>query len=178
MLFLDLSLASYYLLSYTSSWHFSGYLWLLLDLRLLKNKEFVLVVQSLSCVWLLQFHAKSLQHSRLPCPSLPPRVCCLLSVGEDSWESLGLQGDQTSQSQRKSILNIHWKDWCWSSNALATWCEEPTHEDPDAWKDWRQEEKGMTEDEMEGWHHWLNGHEFKQALGDGQGHGSLVCCSP
>ena len=47
-------------------------------------------------------------------------------VGEDSWESLGLQGDQTSQSQRKSVLNIHWKDRCWSSNTLATWCEEPT----------------------------------------------------
>ena len=43
--------------------------------------------------------------------------------------SLGLQGDQTSQSLRKSVLNIHWKDWCWSwnSNTLATWCEEPTH---------------------------------------------------
>ena len=47
-------------------------------------------------------------------------------VGEDSWESLGLKGDQTSQSQRKSVLNIHWKDWCWSSNTLATWCEETT----------------------------------------------------
>ena len=43
-------------------------------------------------------------------------------AGEDSWESLGLQGDQTSQSWRKSILNIHWNDCCWSSNTLATWC--------------------------------------------------------
>ena len=52
--------------------------------------------------------------------------CC---VGENSWESQGLQGDQTSQSYRKSILNIHWKGWCWSwsSNSLATWCKEPTH---------------------------------------------------
>ena len=50
-------------------------------------------------------------------------------VGEDSWESLGLQGDTTSQSWRKSVLNIHWKEWCrsWSSNTLATWCEELTH---------------------------------------------------
>ena len=40
---------------------------------------------------------------------------------------VGLQGDQTSQSWRKSSLNIHWKDWCWSSNILATWCEELTH---------------------------------------------------
>ena len=50
------------------------------------------------------------------------------SPGEDSWESLGLQGDQTSQYWRKSTLNTHWKDWSWSSNTLATWCEELTHE--------------------------------------------------
>ena len=50
-------------------------------------------------------------------------------AGDDSWESSGQQGDQTSQSLRKSTLNIHWKDWCWSwsSNILATWCEELTH---------------------------------------------------
>ena len=50
--------------------------------------------------------------------------------------------------------------------------------DPDAGKDWRQEEKGTTEDEMVGWHHWLNRHEFEQAPGDGEGQGSLACCSP
>ena len=50
--------------------------------------------------------------------------------------------------------------------------------DPDAGKDWRQEEKGTTEDEMIKWHHRLNGHEFEQALGDGEGRGSLVCYSP
>ena len=50
--------------------------------------------------------------------------------------------------------------------------------DPGAGKDWKQEEKGMTEDEMVRWHHWLNGHEFKQAPGDGQRQGSLACCSP
>ena len=50
--------------------------------------------------------------------------------------------------------------------------------DPDAGKDWRQEEKGMTEDEMVGWHHWLNGREFEQALGVGDGQGSLACCNP
>ena len=68
-------------------------------------------------------------------------------VGEDSWESLGLQG------------------WF-------------TGKDPDAGKDWRQEEKGITEDEMVGWHHQLDGHEFEQALGGSEGQGSLVCCSP
>ena len=48
--------------------------------------------------------------------------------------------------------------------------------DPDAGKDWRQEEKGMTENEMIGWLHWLYGHEFEQALGDGEGQGRLTCC--
>ena len=50
--------------------------------------------------------------------------------------------------------------------------------DPDAGKDPKQEEKGMTEDEMVGWHYRLNGHEFKQTLGDSEGQGSLVCYSP
>ena len=50
--------------------------------------------------------------------------------------------------------------------------------DPDAGKDWRREEKGMTEDEMAGWHHRLNEHEFEQALGVGDGQGGLACCSP
>ena len=50
--------------------------------------------------------------------------------------------------------------------------------DPEAWKDWRQEEKGMTKVEMVGWHHRLNGHEFEQASGVGDGQGSLPCCSP
>ena len=75
-------------------------------------------------------------------------------------------------------LNIHWKDWCWSSNTLATWCEELTHwKGPDAGKDWRQE-KGMTEVEIFGCHHQLDGHEFAQDPGVGNRQGCLVCCSP
>ena len=50
--------------------------------------------------------------------------------------------------------------------------------DPDTGKDWRQEEKGATEHEIVGWHHWFNGHEFEQAPGSGDGQGSLECCSP
>ena len=62
---------------------------------------------------------------------------------------------------------------------MVTWRENwLIGKDPDAGKDWRQEEKGMTEDEMVGWHHWLDGHEFEQALGVSDGQGSLVCCSP
>ena len=50
--------------------------------------------------------------------------------------------------------------------------------DPDTGKDWGQEEKGTREDKMVGWHHWLDGYEFEQALGIGDGQGSLVFCSP
>ena len=53
-----------------------------------------------------------------------------------------------------------------------------TGKDPDAGKDWRQEEKGTTEDKMVGWHHWLNGDEFEQAPGVADGQGSLACHSP
>ena len=53
-----------------------------------------------------------------------------------------------------------------------------TGKDLDAGQDRRQEEKGLTEDKMVGCHHWLNGHELEQAMGDGEGRRSLVCCSP
>ena len=81
--------------------------------------------------------------------------------------------------KREWALNIHWKDWCWSqsSNTLPTWCEELTGKDPDAGKDWRQE-KGTIEDEMVGWHHWLDGLKFEQSLRVDDGQGILVCCSP
>ena len=53
-----------------------------------------------------------------------------------------------------------------------------TGKDPDAGKDWGQEEKGMTEDEMVGWQYWLNGCDFEQTPGNSEGQGSLACCSP
>ena len=55
------------------------------------------------------------------------------------------------------------------------WC---LRKDPDAGNDRRQDEKGMTEDEMVGWHHQLHGHEFEQVPGVGHGQGRLACCSP
>ena len=101
------------------------------------------------------------------------------TVGEDSWESLGLQGDPTIPSYRKSVLNIHWKDWCWSwscsSSTLPTWFEELTHwKRPWCWERLKVAGEGTTEDEMVGWHHWLDGHEFRQGLGVGDGQGSLA----
>ena len=93
-----------------------------------------------------------------------------------------LRGDQTSQSKMKTTWNIHWKDWCWSwnSNTLATWCEELTHwKRPWCWERLKARGEGVTEDEMVGWHHWLDAHEFEQAPGVGDGQGSLVhlwCC--
>ena len=77
--------------------------------------------------------------------------CFQTGVGEDSWESLGLQGDQTSQSSRKSILNIHWKDWSWSPITLTTWYKELTH-----WKiHWCWERlKAEGERDDRGWAGW------------------------
>ena len=74
-------------------------------------------------------------------------------VREYSWESLGLPGDPTSPSWRQSVLNIHWKDWCWSwnSNTLATWCEELSHwKRPWCWERLKVGEKGDNK-ESGGW---------------------------
>ena len=76
------------------------------------------------------------------------------SVGEDFWESLGLQGYPTTPSEGNSVLNIHWKDWCWSwnFNTLGTWCEELTHwKRPWCW----QRLKAGGEGEDRGWDGWM-----------------------
>ena len=94
-------------------------------------------------------------------------------VGEGSWVSLGQQGDPTSQSYRKSVLNIHWKDWCWSwsSNTLAIWCEELTH-----WKKWCWERlKVGGEGDDRGWDDWMASLTQWAWV---YGQGGLACCSP
>ena len=75
-------------------------------------------------------------------------------VGEDSWESLGLQGDPTSPSYRRSVLGVHCKDWCWSwnSNTLATWWEEVTLlQRPWCWERLRAGGEG----DDRGWDSWM-----------------------
>ena len=75
-------------------------------------------------------------------------------VRDDSWQALGLQGYPTSPSQRKWVLNIHWKDWCWSwnFNTLATWCKELTH----LKRPWYWERlKGGGEGDDRGWDGWM-----------------------
>ena len=92
-------------------------------------------------------------------------------VGDDSWESLGLQGDQSwmfiGRTDAEAETPLLWppdvKSWL-------IW------KDPDAGRDRGQEEKGMTEDEMAGWHHQLNEHGFGETLGVGNGQGGLACC--
>ena len=101
-------------------------------------------------------------------------------VRENSWESLGLQGDQTSQSQRKSIL-IFIGGADAEAEGLILWPPDVKNQligkHSDAGKNWSQEEKGTTEEEIIGWHHRFNGYEIEQTLGDGEGQGSLTCCS-
>ena len=102
------------------------------------------------------------------------------SVGEGSWESLGLQGDPTSPFWRRSALGFLWREWCWSCNSstLATSCEELTHwKRLWCWEGLGVEEKGMTEDEMAGWHYWLDGRESEWTPGVGDGQGGLACCN-
>ena len=83
------------------------------------------------------------------------------SKGDQSWIFIG----RTDAEAETPIL--------WSPD-VKSWL---IGKDPDAGKDWRQEEKGLTEDEKVGWHHWLDGHETEQALGEGEGQASLACCS-
>ena len=108
-------------------------------------------------------------------------------VGEDSWESLGLQGDPTSPFWRRSALGFLWKEWNSLAEIVSAKAETPVlwpphgkswliGKDSDAGRDWGKEEKGTTEDEMAGWHHWLDGHEFEWTPGDGDGQGGLSCC--
>ena len=102
-------------------------------------------------------------------------------VGEGSWESLGLQGDQPVNPKG----NQHWiftartdaeaeAPILWPPDAKSQFIGKNCDAEKDGW----QEEKGTTEDEMFGWHHQHNGHEFEQTLGDSEGQESLACYSP
>ena len=82
--------------------------------------------------------------------------------GDQSWIFIG----RTDIEAETPIL------WPPDANNWLIW------KDSGVGKDWRQEEKGMTEDEIVGWHYWLNGHEFEWTLGAGDGQGGLACCSP
>ena len=77
------------------------------------------------------------------------------------------------------MLNIHWKDWCWSWNSIL-WPPDAKSwvmgKDLDAGKDWRWEEKGTTEDEMVEWHHRIDGHGFGWTLGVDDGQEDQACC--
>ena len=108
------------------------------------------------CFWTVVL--KKMLESPLDCKEIQP----VHPKGDQSWVFIG-------RTDAEAEMPILWPP------AVKSWL---IGKDPAAGKDWRWEEKGMTEDEMAGWHHWLNGYEYKQALGDGDGQGSLLCCSP
>ena len=89
----------------------------------------------------------------------------------DSWGSLGLQGDQSWVFIGRTYVEAE-TPILWLPDVKSLLIGK----DPDAGKDWGQEEKGMTEDEMVGWHHQLNGHGFGWTPGVGDGQGGLACC--
>ena len=94
---------------------------------------------------------------------------------EDSWESLGLQGDPVNPKGNQSWIFIGGTDT--EAEAPNLWPPDAKNQfignDPESGKDWRRE-KGMTEEKIVGWRHWLNGHEFEQTPGDDEGQESLV----
>ena len=106
------------------------------------------------CFWTVVLE-KSLE-SPLDCKEIQP----VHPKGDQSWVFIG----RTDAEAETPIL--------WPPD-VKSWL---IGKDPDAGKDWRQEEKRTTEDEMVGWHYWLNGHEFEQTLGVGDGQGGLACC--
>ena len=108
------------------------------------------------CFWTLVLE-KTLE-SPLDCKEIQP----VHSKGDQSWVFIGWTD---AKAETPILWPPHAKSWL-------------IGKDSDAGRDWGQQEKGMTEDEMAGWHHWLDGHEFEQALGVGDGQGSLACCSP
>ena len=80
---------------------------------------------------------------------------------------------------KRSALGFLWKEWCWSwnSSTLATSCEELTHwKIPWCWEELGARGEGDEEDEMVGWHHWLDGRESEWTPGVGDGQGGLACC--
>ena len=107
------------------------------------------------CFWTVVLE-KTLE-SPLDCKEIQP----VNLKGNQSWIYIG----RTDATAETTIFGLSVKNWL-------------IGKDPDAGKDWRQEKKGTTEDEMVGWHHLLLGHEFKQALGVGDRLRSLVCYSP
>ena len=113
---------------------------------------------------------------RLSAQELMPLNC---GVGEDSWESLGRQGVPTSPFWRRSALGGCSLEGMMLKLKLQYFGHLRRRligKDSDAGRDWGQEEKGVTEGEMAGWHHWLNGRESKWTPGVGDGLGGLVCC--
>ena len=95
---------------------------------------------------------------RVPCKEIQP----VHPKGNQSWMFFG----RTDTEAETPIL------WPPDVKSWLIW------KDPDSGRDWRQEEKGRTENEMAGWHLWVDGHEFEQELEVGDGQGSLACCSP
>ena len=108
------------------------------------------------CFWTVVLE-KTLE-SPLDCKEIQP----VYSKGDRSWVFIGRND---AKAETPVLWPPHAKSWL-------------IGKDSDAGRDWdrEQEEKGMTEDEMAGWHHWLDGHEFEWTLGVGDGQGGLACC--
>ena len=136
------------------SHHISPLVVLILSYHLTYTLQiFIFLIGSYWCFWTVVLE-KTLES--------PKEIQPVHPKGDQSWVFIG----RTDVEAKTPVL------WPSDGKSWLIW------KDPDAGKDWGQEEKGTTEDEMVGWHHRLDGHEFGWALGVGDGQGGLVCYSP
>ena len=122
--------------------------------KLKKNTIFANHIFDKGCIWTVALE-KTLE-SPLDCKEIQP----IHSEGDQPWEFFGRND---AKAETPILWPPHVKSWL-------------IGKDSDAGRDWGQEEKGMTEDEMAGWHHWLNGRESEWTPGVGDGQGGLACC--
>ena len=142
-----------------------------------------MITPDYTVVWSIQSYSEPRRWGKRNANKLPMRISSSVTQNHTGQGFLSIYRNRHLQGT--FLCPRHFQPWIfigrvdaeaetpvlWSPDAKSLFIGK----DPGARKDWGQEEKGVTEDEMVGWHHWLNGHEFEQTLGDGEGQGSPVC---
>ena len=138
---------------------------LLTKVHIIKALVFPVVIYSCEC-WTI----KKTEHQRTDASKLWcwRRVLRIPWTAKRSNQSI-LREINSEHSLEELMLNLQYLDH-------VMWRADLIRKDPDAGRDWGQEENGAVEDEMVAWHHWFNGHEFEQTQGDSEGQESLACC--
>ena len=146
---------------------------LLTKVHLVKAMVFPVVMYRCECWTIKKVECRRIDASELWCWR---RLLTVPWTAKRSNQSI-LKEISPEYSLKGLMMKVKLQNFCclmWRAQLLGqSWL---IGKDSDAGKDWRQEEKGATEDKLVGWHHWLDGHEFEQTLGDSEGQWSLACC--